>query len=121
MRTLPDQISTIKLPSGAVAVDGHGYLTDPANWSAEFARHIARLEGISLTDKHFDVIRFMRAYLDEHGIAPDARFVLKYIAGPDALSKPESKQAMYALFPYGYVNQACRMAGMKQPRAWSTG
>ncbi len=24
-------------------------------------------------------------------------------------------------FPYGYVKQACRIAGMKRPRAWSTG
>ncbi|MGC2048350.1 MAG: sulfite reductase subunit gamma, partial [Gallionella sp.] len=23
--------------------------------------------------------------------------------------------------PYGYVKQACRIAGMKRPRGWSTG
>jgi len=24
-------------------------------------------------------------------------------------------------FAYGYVKQACKIAGMKRPRAWSTG
>jgi tRNA 2-thiouridine synthesizing protein E len=28
---------------------------------------------------------------------------------------------MFELFPYGYVKQACKIAGMKKPRAWSTG
>lgn len=28
---------------------------------------------------------------------------------------------MYELFSYGYVRQACKIAGMRQPRAWSTG
>jgi len=28
---------------------------------------------------------------------------------------------MFELFPYGYVKQACKIAGMRKPRAWSTG
>jgi tRNA 2-thiouridine synthesizing protein E len=29
--------------------------------------------------------------------------------------------ALFVLFPYGYVKQACKIAGMRRPRAWSTG
>ena len=121
MRALPDKITTIHLPSGPVNVDGHGYLTDPGDWSTEFANHIAAEEGIHLTPLHSEVFRFMRQYLDDHGIAADARFVLKFLAVRDGLTKSGAKQKMYQLFPYGYVKQACRIAGMKQPRAWSTG
>ena len=28
---------------------------------------------------------------------------------------------LFVLFPYGYVKQACKIAGMRKPRAWSTG
>ena len=28
---------------------------------------------------------------------------------------------LFRLFPYGYVKQACKLAGMRRPRAWSTG
>ena len=121
MRTRPDKLSTIDLPSGKVTVDGHGYLTDPDQWSREFAEYVARTEGIDLTPRHWEVIHFMRDWLDEHGIAADARFVLKFLAEPDSLSKHDAKMAMFDLFPYGYVKQACKIAGMKQPRAWSTG
>ena len=121
MRTLPDKISTVSLPSGKVDVDERGYLTDPDNWSPEFAEHSAAIEGITLTPRHFEMVAFIRSSAEEHGIMPDARFALKFLAEPDGLTKPESKKVMYGLFPYGYVKQACKIAGMKQPRAWSTG
>lgn len=121
MRALPDKLTRLALPSGSVTVDGHGYLTDPTNWTADFAAYVAAEENLNLTPLHQEVIGFMRAYLDEHGIAADARFVLKFLAQRDGLNKAEAKQALFTLFPYGYVKQACKIAGMKQPRAWSTG
>jgi len=35
--------------------------------------------------------------------------------------KKSAKQHLFELFPYGYVKQACKIAGMQRPRAWSTG
>ena len=121
MRALPDTLTRISLPSGSVTVDGHGYLTDPSDWTPDFAQAIAAEENLTLTPLHHEVIAFMRAYLEDHGIAADARFVLKFLARRDGLDKHQAKREMFALFPYGYVKQACRIAGMKQPRAWSTG
>jgi len=43
------------------------------------------------------------------------------------LSEEHKRQAsqgrndLFVLFPYGYVKQACKIAGMRRPRAWSTG
>ncbi len=121
MRTTPDQISQIPLPDGTVAVDEAGYLTDPETWTKAFAAYAAAQEGITLTDRHWQVIAFMRDYQAEHGIAADARFVLKYLAEQGDKDKSGARKELYDLFPYGYVRQACKMAGMKQPRAWSTG
>lgn len=28
---------------------------------------------------------------------------------------------LFELFSYGYLGQACKIAGMRRPRAWSTG
>lgn len=121
MRSLPDKITIIDLPQGQVSVDEHGYLTDPAEWSTEFADHVAAEENLQLTPLHHEIIDFMRTFHEEHSVAADARFVLKYLAARDGLTKAGAKQALFALFPYGYVKQACKLAGMKQPRAWSTG
>lgn len=121
MRSCPDTITKIKLSSGTVNVDGHGYLTDPNVWTPEFAEFVAEDENITLTKRHYEVIEFIRNSHNDHGIIPDARFVFKFIGQPKNLSKSDSKAELFDMFPYGYVKQAIKIAGMKQPRAWSTG
>lgn len=100
-----------------VATDAEGYLVDPAQWSEDFSERVAQSEDIALTEEHWKTIRFMREWLDEHGVAPDARHVMKFLSG----DRDAGRTRMFELFPYGYVKQACKIAGMKKPRAWSTG
>lgn len=97
--------------------DEMGYLVDPADWSEEVACRMADAEGLELTDDHWEVIRFMRDYLEEHQIAPDVRHVMKHMT----TARGAGRNHVFELFPYGYVQQACKIAGMKRPRAWSTG
>ncbi len=99
-------------------IDSEGYLIDPYSWSEEIAENFANRENIQLTDDHWDAIRFMRRYYEDRQIAPDVRHVMKYLA--ERLG-PESRNKIFELFPYGYVQQACKIAGMKRPRGWSTG
>lgn len=121
MRTLPDKITPLELKGGTVMMDGGNFLVDPDDWSEEFAEYMAGQEGVELTPLHWDVIKFMRERLAEDGIMVDARFVIKFLAKHEGIPKKEAHNLLYKLFPYGYVKQACRIAGMKQPRAWSTG
>lgn len=99
-------------------IDNEGYLIDPQNWTEEIATEFARQENIELTEDHWDSIRFMRQYYAEHQIAPDVRHVMKHLS---VRLGPDSRNRIFELFPYGYVKQACKIAGMKRPRAWSTG
>lgn len=98
-------------------VDEEGYLLDPAMWSEEFAQRQATHEGIVLTEDHWLVIRFMRQWLDQHQVAPDVRHVIKHLREDSGAGR----NRVFELFPYGYVQQACKIAGMRRPRAWSTG
>jgi TusE/DsrC/DsvC family sulfur relay protein len=98
--------------------DEEGYLVDPADWTEDWAERVASNQGISLCDDHWFVIRFMRELQQEHQVTPDARFVMRQLE----LRYPgQGRRRLFELFPYGYVAQACRMAGMRRPRAWSTG
>ncbi len=94
-----------------------GYLIDPDDWTEDIARVLAEREGIALTDEHWEVVRFMRAYWAEHRITPDARFVVRHLKE----TRGSSRDRLFELFPYGYVQQACKIAGMMRPRSWSTG
>jgi len=99
------------------ARDDEGYLIEPDSWTEDIARQLAVEEKIELGSEHWIVIKFMRDYYEEHMITPDVRHVMKHLkkeCGAD-------RNRMFQLFPYGYVKQACKIAGMKRPRAWSTG
>ncbi len=100
------------------ALDGEGYLVDPEDWNEALAAQLAQAQGIELQDDHWLVIRFMRDYYAEHQICADARHAMKQL---EHRYPGRGRQRMFELFPYGYVAQACRIAGMRRPRTWSTG
>ncbi len=110
-------------PGGTAArprSDDDGYLVDPADRGEAVAEALAEGEGVRLTDLHWQVLRFMRAFHDEHRIAADARFVIRFLAEDCGLGA-DARTRLFEMFPYGYVRQACKIAGMRRPRAWSTG
>ena len=55
-----------------VDLNEEGFLTDPSQWTEDVAVELARREGIDpLTDRHWEVIRFMRAEYEAKGTGPD--------------------------------------------------
>jgi tRNA 2-thiouridine synthesizing protein E len=102
------------------ATDDEGYLIDPSDWDESVADELARREGVTLTPLHWQVLHFMRRFHDERQVMADARFVIRFLAEEQGLGESARKR-LFELFPYGYVKQACKIAGMRRPRAWSTG
>jgi len=100
--------------------DAEGYLVDPDSWDEEAAEQLAASENITLSDEHWQVLRFMRQYYEEHRVAADARFTIKFMEEEMGMGR-KARNYLFKLFPYGYVQQACKIAGMKRPRGWSTG
>lgn len=89
-----------------------GYLVEP-DFSEEVVLVIAAAEGIELTDKHWEVINYMRDQYREEGQTPNFRNMLKGVNEfwPEADSK-----ALYDLFPVGPAKQAAKVAGLPQPK-----
>lgn len=101
--------------------DPEGYLIDPEDWDEHVSETLAREESIDLNDQHWQILRFMRGYWEEHKIAPDVRHVTSHLVEAEGIDKKAAKQRLFNLFPYGYVKQACKISGMQRPRAWSSG
>ena len=92
-----------------IALDKKGYLVDAAQWNDDVALALARREGIdALTDRHWQVIRFLRQYHAEHGQAPILRKLCK-TCGMDL-------QEIYRLFPAGPSEGAWKIAGLPRPQ-----
>ncbi len=101
--------------------DVEGYLTNPDDWNVDIANALACEEGIELDERFWQVLNFIRNYYGEYHVIPDVRHVVSYLAIENRCEKKEAKKLVFELFPYGYVRQACKIAGMRKPRAWSTG
>jgi TusE/DsrC/DsvC family sulfur relay protein len=98
--------------------DEEGYLVDPDTWNESVAEAIARELDIDLSEEHWGLLRFVRGYYEEHRVMADARYAIRHL---DRYHPGQGRQRLFDLFPYGYVGQACKLAGMRRPRAWSTG
>jgi len=105
----------------SVRRDAEGYLIDPEDWNEDIARQLAAEESLELGQQHWVVLHFMRDYWRERHVAPDVRHVISYLAAEQGIDKRTAKRQLFQLFPYGYVQQSCKIAGMQRPRAWSTG
>lgn len=101
--------------------DAEGYLVHPEDWDTPVAVELAAEENIELGEAHWSILEFVRDYWEVHKVIPDIRHVASHMAVEQSIDKKAAKQQIFQLFPYGYVKQVCKIAGMQRPRAWSTG
>ena len=102
-------MTMVTLAGSPVEVDAEGFLVKPEQWTKEMGEEIARSAGIEkLTERHWQVIDFMRkTYLDT-GSAPSMR----------ALGKTSGVaiKELYELFPKGPAKLAAKIGGIPKPR-----
>jgi dissimilatory sulfite reductase related protein len=92
-----------------VSIDAEGFFTDPSQWRENMASEVAVEAGIpELTDRHWQVVKFMRHEYEEKGTGPTVRVLGK-------ASGVEVKE-LYQLFPKGPAKLAARIAGIPKPR-----
>lgn len=98
----------------ALARDNEGFLLHPEDWSAGIARALARESGQPLEERHWQVIHFIRDWYERTETVPEARRLLQFMRDSwgDELG---TRKALYRLFPTGYGQTACKIAGMRKP------
>jgi tRNA 2-thiouridine synthesizing protein E len=83
-----------------------GYFTEPQKWSKEIAIAYAKEDGIELTDKHLEVLEFIRE---------------KFFAGETLTIRSIGKSGIvdikgfYKLFPGAPLKKASKYAGISKP------
>jgi dissimilatory sulfite reductase related protein len=102
-------MSLITIADTGVDVDPEGFLTDPSQWNEGVAAEIARDNGIpELTERHWQVVRFMRERYLSTGSAPSIRSLGKESGVP--------VKELYQLFPKGPAKLAAKIGGIPKPR-----
>ena len=92
-----------------VAVDAEGFLQDPSQWTEVLGEEIAHDNGVpELTDRHWQVVHFMRDRYLTTGSAPSIRALGKESGVPI--------KELYELFPKGPAKLAAKIGGIPKPR-----
>lgn len=97
-----------------IDLDNEGYLLEPNQWNLDVARQLASILNIEMCDDHWYVVNYVRSYFDYHQCVPEARKAIKSIRENISAEKA-TRRYLYQLFPYGYGQQACKIAGMRKP------
>jgi len=89
-----------------IEVTEEGYLTNPDDWSKEVAIEMAKEDGIELSEKHFEVLEYLRKEY-KTGTALSIRKVGK--------SGIVDIKGLYSLFPGGPLKLSSKYAGIPKP------
>jgi dissimilatory sulfite reductase related protein len=92
--------------TNAVEYTAEGYLKNMDQWTPELARELAAKENIVLTDKHFEVLNYLRAKQKE-----GAQLSLRKVGTSGIV---DIKQ-LYQLFPGGPLKISSKLAGIPKP------
>lgn len=110
------QTRKLKVNGVDVETDVEGYLRHLEDWSEDFARAQAHEESLELTAEHWEVIRFLRSYYQEHGVQAQVRVMIRNfekVWGSDR----GNNLYLHAIFPRGGPQkQGNRLAGLLRTR-----
>lgn len=90
----------------AVEVNDEGYIVNASQWNRDIAAEMAKEEGIELTEKHYEVLEFLRS-ANEKGETLTIRKVGK--------SGITDIKGLYQLFPGGPLKFSSKFAGIPKP------
>lgn len=89
-----------------VAVNEEGYLENEGQWTKEIGAAIAKENGIELTDRHYQVIDFLR-----DRVAKGEALTIRSIGKSGVVDI----KGFYELFPGAPLKLATKVAGLKKP------
>jgi TusE/DsrC/DsvC family sulfur relay protein len=90
-----------------IHVNDEGFLTDPKEWDEELGDVLATQIGITMTDEHWKVVRYLRADFETQGETATLRRVSTNGGIP--------VKELFALFPQKPAKKMAYIAGLPKP------
>jgi TusE/DsrC/DsvC family sulfur relay protein len=96
----------LNVAGNSVKIDEDGFLMDPFQWNEDVARALAAEDELELTDKHFEVLNFLRKTVND-----GEQLTIRKVGNSGIV---DIKQ-FYALFPKGPLKMSSKYAGLPKP------
>ncbi len=98
----------------AIETTETGFLENMEDWNEDIGLAIAESEGLSMTERHWDIVNYLRKeYYDNNGNQPNNRVMAKAMAEkwPD---EKVNASTLFELFPGTPSKQAGQIAGLPE-------
>lgn len=101
-------MATKTLAGVSIEVNDDGYMTDSSQWTKDVAAAIAEEEGVELTEKHFEVLDFIR-----NKVADGATLTIRGINKSGVVDA----KSFYQMFPGAPLKKSTKIAGVPKPES----
>lgn len=106
----------------SITFEGQSYLTDKQgflvkrlSWREPLGEYMASLDGVTLTDEHWEIIHYFREYYEDYNIPPPMRMVIRVFKKAFGDENANSRYLL-TLFPQGPTKAASKFAGLPKPK-----
>lgn len=100
--------------AGNPETDKEGFLRNTRDWNPAVAERLAKLDGVTLTEDHWEVIHLVREYYQNYRLFPANRVLVTKIREVFGESKGNSIHLM-KLFSGKPVKHIAKIAGLPKP------
>lgn len=99
---------------GDIEKTPEGFLLNYSDWTPDLAEILAQENNLTLTQDHWEILNFVRAYYLEKQISPGLRELIKAIK-PILGAEKSNSLYLFKLFPDGAAKQISKLAGLPKP------
>jgi tRNA 2-thiouridine synthesizing protein E len=99
-------MDTLTINNAEIKVNEEGYFTDPSQWNEDIAIEMAKQQNIDLSEKHFEVLHFLR-----NKYAEEVPLTIRKVGKSGIVDIKE----FYKLFPGGPLKISSKIAGIPKP------
>lgn len=106
---------SIEFEGQSYPTDVQGFLKNRLSWNAELGCFMASLDGVDLTNEHWEVIHYFREYYEDYNIPPPMRMVMRVFKKAFGEENANSRYLLQ-LFPEGATKAASKFGGLPKPK-----
>ncbi|MGE5354761.1 MAG: TusE/DsrC/DsvC family sulfur relay protein [Deltaproteobacteria bacterium] len=96
----------LNIAGNSIKIDDDGFLVDPSQWNVDVAKALAAEDELELTDKHIEVLNFLRKTVND-----GETLTIRKVGNSGIV---DIKQ-FYTLFPKGPLKMSSKYAGLPKP------
>ncbi len=107
-------MATITVDEKSIKLTATGFLVNTEDWNEQVAKAIAQEQQVELTDKHWDIIRYLRdEFFKNNENQPTTRNIVKSMQKKWD-DKSVSAATLYKMFPKDPSKQGGMIAGLPE-------